>query len=85
MAGPQGIDVCGAHPAAGHARGVVDRAERYLDQPVGGCLRVESFFPEGVLQVKITLEVDEGVRDRAGIEHRFCRSHDCEHSRLEPS
>jgi hypothetical protein len=85
LAGPQGIDVCGAHPGPGHARGVGDRAEGYLDQPVCGCLRVESFFPEGVLQVRITVKVDEGVRDRAGIEHPFCQGHGCERSRLEPS
>jgi hypothetical protein len=44
LAGPEGIDIRRAHPGPWHARGVGDRADRYLDQPVGGRLRVEPFL-----------------------------------------
>jgi len=81
---PKGINVCSAHPGPWHARGVSDRAEGYLDQPVGGYLRVESFFPQGVLQVRITVEIDAGVRDRARVKHPFRRGHDSERSRPQP-
>ncbi len=82
LAGPDRIDVGRADPGPWHARGVSDRAERYLDQPVGGCLRVESFFPQSLLKVGVAEKIDASVRDRARVEHLLCHSHEPESSCL---